>query len=172
MTPPCKPDEAQRNHEEENEEGSARAAHRSILDGRFSRGVGQSHNQRLKTHRPHSSSNTLAETGKMHSMIRVAQPWHRGRCVYRLFARCPSQSGGWGQGVTSGWPTSWSYRMVARNGSESDLLPGHWNEPDATCRRANPMKFPAPLQMLQSPTLRTTSKEIDVRLGNCGMEGG
>jgi len=34
------------------------------------------------------------------------------------------------------------------------------------------MKFPAPMQMLQSPTLRRTSKEIDVLLGNCGMESG
>jgi hypothetical protein len=34
------------------------------------------------------------------------------------------------------------------------------------------MKFLAPLQMLQSPTARRTSKEIDVLLGNCGMEGG
>jgi hypothetical protein len=34
------------------------------------------------------------------------------------------------------------------------------------------MKFPAPLRMLQSPTLRRASKEIDVLLGNCGMGGG
>jgi hypothetical protein len=62
--------------------------------------------------------------------------------------------------------------MVARNTSESNLFPGHWNEQDAICRRANPMKFPVLLQMLQSPTVGRTSKEIDVLLGNCGMEGG
>jgi hypothetical protein len=33
------------------------------------------------------------------------------------------------------------------------------------------MKFPAPLQMLQSPTVRMTSEEIDVLLGK-GMEAG
>ena len=69
-------------------------------------------------------------------------------------------------------PTILELSMLARNASESNLLPGHWNEPDAICRRANPMKFPAPLQLLQSPTVRRTSKEIDVLLENCGMEGG
>jgi hypothetical protein len=34
------------------------------------------------------------------------------------------------------------------------------------------MKFPTSLQLLQSPTVRRTSKEIDVLLGNCRMEGG
>ena len=50
MTPPCEPDEAYRNHEHKDEDGSARAAHRSILDG-CSHSVGQSHKYRLKIDR-------------------------------------------------------------------------------------------------------------------------
>ena len=69
-------------------------------------------------------------------------------------------------------PTILELSMLAKNASVSNLLLGHWNEPYAICRRANLMKFPGPLQLLQSPTVRRTSKEIDVLLGNCGMESG